>query len=134
MKTRSAIAMAVCCFSGLAHAELVVELNAATMIPNSSAAAKTEFLLNTSTPVITGSNLSGYTGPDIYVGVANSREENARIKEGDILEDWPENKRRRKDVDTRWTNHFKLSQSQLGIWRHLVIKSESDLVSLPDAK
>ena len=29
----------------------------------------------------------------------NSREENARIKEGDIPEDWSENKRRRKDVD-----------------------------------
>jgi len=27
----------------------------------------------------------------------NSREENARIKEGDIPEDWPENKRRRKE-------------------------------------
>ena len=33
----------------------------------------------------------------------NSREENARIKESDIPEDWPKNKRRRKDVDARWT-------------------------------
>jgi Transposase and inactivated derivatives, IS5 family len=32
----------------------------------------------------------------------NSREENARIKEGDVP-DWAENKRRRKDVDARWT-------------------------------
>ena len=33
----------------------------------------------------------------------NSREENTRIKEGNIPENWPENKRRRKDVDARWT-------------------------------
>ena len=33
----------------------------------------------------------------------NSREENARIKAGEISEDWPENKRRQKDVDARWT-------------------------------
>ena len=33
----------------------------------------------------------------------NSREENARIKAGEVPEDWPENKRRRKDVDARWT-------------------------------
>lgn len=33
----------------------------------------------------------------------NSREENARIKQGETPEDWPENKRRRKDVDARWT-------------------------------
>ena len=33
----------------------------------------------------------------------NSREENTRIKEGGIPEDWPENKRRRKDVDARWS-------------------------------
>ena len=40
----------------------------------------------------------------------NSREENARIKEGDIPEDWPENKRRRKDVDARWTAPQALAQ------------------------
>ena len=33
----------------------------------------------------------------------NSREENAKIKEGETPENWPENKRRRKDVDARWT-------------------------------
>jgi hypothetical protein len=33
----------------------------------------------------------------------NSREENVRIKEGGIPEDWSENKRRRKDVDARWS-------------------------------
>jgi len=32
----------------------------------------------------------------------NSREENARIQEGGIPEDWSENKRRRKDVDACW--------------------------------
>lgn len=33
----------------------------------------------------------------------NSREENAKMKEGKPPEDWPENKRRKKDVDARWT-------------------------------
>lgn len=33
----------------------------------------------------------------------NSRAENARIKKGDIPEDWSANKRCQKDVDARWT-------------------------------
>ena len=32
----------------------------------------------------------------------NSREESAEIKKGEVP-DWPEHKRRRKDVDARWT-------------------------------
>ena len=32
----------------------------------------------------------------------NSREENAKIKRGEVW-NWPEHKRRRKDVDARWT-------------------------------
>jgi len=32
----------------------------------------------------------------------NSREENAKFKESEIPENWPENKRRRKDVDACW--------------------------------
>lgn len=33
----------------------------------------------------------------------NSRDENKRIKDGDVPEDWSENKKRQKDTDARWT-------------------------------
>ena len=33
----------------------------------------------------------------------NSRDENARIKAGEVPEDWPQNTRRQKDVQARWT-------------------------------
>ena len=49
----------------------------------------------------------------------NSREENARIKEGDIPEDWSENKRRRKDVDARWTQ--KNGKSFYGYKNHVSV-------------
>jgi len=43
----------------------------------------------------------------------NSREENAKIQEGEIPENWPENKRRRKDVDACWTKkNGKASQAK----------------------
>ena len=32
----------------------------------------------------------------------NSREENKKIKDGEVPDDWSENKRRQKDVDARW--------------------------------
>jgi IS5 family transposase len=35
----------------------------------------------------------------------DSRDENEKIKEGEVPEDWDENKRRQKDTDARWTNH-----------------------------
>ena len=33
----------------------------------------------------------------------NAKEENTRIKQGDVPEDWQENKQRQKDTDARWT-------------------------------
>ena len=33
----------------------------------------------------------------------NSRDENKKIKEGEVPDDWDENKRRQKDTDARWT-------------------------------
>lgn len=33
----------------------------------------------------------------------NSRDENKRLKEGEVPEDWGTNKRRQKDTDARWT-------------------------------
>jgi len=33
----------------------------------------------------------------------NSREENARIKQGEITQDWEEAKKRQKDIDAQWT-------------------------------
>ena len=33
----------------------------------------------------------------------NSKEENARIKNGEKMEEWSEDKRRQKDTDARWT-------------------------------
>jgi len=56
----------------------------------------------------------------------NSREENARIKEGDIPEDWPENKRRRKDVDARWTK--KNGKSFYGYKNHVSVDVKHKLI------
>jgi transposase, IS5 family len=56
----------------------------------------------------------------------NSREENARIKEGDIPEDWPENKRRRKDVDARWTK--KNGKSFYGYKNHISVDVKHKLI------
>jgi IS5 family transposase len=33
----------------------------------------------------------------------NTKEENTRIKQGDVPDDWQQNKRRQKDTDARWT-------------------------------
>ena len=56
----------------------------------------------------------------------NSREENARIKEGDIPEDWSENKRRRKDVDARWTK--KNGKSFYGYKNHISVDVKHKLI------
>ena len=56
----------------------------------------------------------------------NSRDENARIKEGDIPEDWPENKRRRKDVDARWTK--KNGKSFYGYKNHISVDVKYKLI------
>ena len=55
----------------------------------------------------------------------NSWEENARIKEGDVP-DWAENKRRRKDVDARWTK--KNGTSFYGYKNHISVDVKHKMI------
>ena len=56
----------------------------------------------------------------------NSREENGRIKEGEIPEDWSEAKRRQKDVHARWSarNH----KHAYGYKNHISIDAKHKLI------
>lgn len=56
----------------------------------------------------------------------NSREENSRIKQGEVPEDWPENKRSRKDVDARWTK--KNGKTFFGYKNHISIDVKHKLI------
>jgi len=56
----------------------------------------------------------------------NSREENSRIKNGEVPEDWPENKRRRKDVDARWTK--KNGKTFFGYKNHVSVDVKHKLI------
>lgn len=56
----------------------------------------------------------------------NSREENSRIKKGEVPEDWPENKRRRKDVDARWTK--KNGKTFFGYKNHVSVDVKYKLI------
>ena len=56
----------------------------------------------------------------------NSREENVRIQKGGIPEDWPENKRRRKDVDARWGK--KHGKSFYGYKNHIAVDVKHKLI------
>lgn len=56
----------------------------------------------------------------------NKREENAQIKEGEIPEDWDDNKRRQKDTDARWTK--KNGKSQFGYKNHIQIDNDNKLI------
>lgn len=56
----------------------------------------------------------------------NSREENDRIKKGETPEDWPENKRRRKDVDARWTK--KNGKTYYGYKNHVSVDVKHKLI------
>ncbi len=56
----------------------------------------------------------------------NSREENDRIKKGEIPEDWAENKRRRKDVDARWTK--KNGKTFFGYKNHVAVDVKHKLI------
>jgi IS5 family transposase len=47
----------------------------------------------------------------------NSREENEKIKDGEIPDDWSENKKRQKDTDARWTK--KNGKSYFGYKNHV---------------
>lgn len=56
----------------------------------------------------------------------NSREENAKIKEGEVPADWQENKRRRKDVDARWTK--KNGKTFYGYKNHVAVDVKHKLI------
>ena len=56
----------------------------------------------------------------------NSREENRRIKEGDIPEDWSEHKKRQKDTDARWTQ--KNGQNHYGYKNHIDVDVKHKLI------
>ena len=56
----------------------------------------------------------------------NSRDENKRIKEGDIPEDWNLAKRRQKDKDARWTK--KMGKNYYGYKNHINIDVKNKLI------
>lgn len=56
----------------------------------------------------------------------NKREENAQIKQGDVPEDWEDNKRRQKDTDARWTK--KNGQSHYGYKNHIEVDNAHKLI------
>lgn len=56
----------------------------------------------------------------------NRTEENARIKQGKPPEDWPEAKRRQKDVEARWAK--KNQQSYFGYKNHVKVNRRSKLI------
>jgi IS5 family transposase len=56
----------------------------------------------------------------------NSREENSQIKQGDVPEDWDDNKKRQKDVDARWTK--KNGKSHYGYKNHIEVDNDNKLI------
>ena len=56
----------------------------------------------------------------------NSREENARIKQGEEPEDWPEAKRRQKDTDARWTKKHR--KSHYGYKNHINVDRQHKII------
>jgi IS5 family transposase len=56
----------------------------------------------------------------------NSREENKRIKRGEVPEDWSEQKKRQKDTDARWTK--KNGQNYYGYKNHIDIDVKHKLI------
>lgn len=56
----------------------------------------------------------------------NSREENSRIKNGEVPEDWPKNKRSRKDVDARWSK--KNGKTFFGYKNHVSVDVKYKLI------
>lgn len=56
----------------------------------------------------------------------NSRDENARIKAGEVPEDWQENKRRQKDVHARWTK--KNGKSHYGYKNHISVDRKHKII------
>lgn len=56
----------------------------------------------------------------------NSREENAKIKEGDIPDDWSDQKKSQKDTDASWTT--KHGKHHFGYKNHIKVDSKSKLI------
>ena len=56
----------------------------------------------------------------------NSREENRRIKNGEVPEDWSEDKREQKDVEARWTK--KNGTSYFGYKNHIDVDAAHKLI------
>ena len=56
----------------------------------------------------------------------NSREENKRIKQGEIPEDWSEQKKRQKDTEARWTQ--KNGQNYYGYKNHIDVDVKHKLI------
>ena len=57
----------------------------------------------------------------------NSRGENNQLKEGNVPEDWSENKERQKDIDAKWTK--KNFQNYFGYKNHIKVDSETKLIT-----
>lgn len=57
----------------------------------------------------------------------NTREENKRIKEGDVPEDWSAHKRQQKDTDARWTK--KNNEVHFGYKDHVKVDAGSKIIT-----
>ena len=56
----------------------------------------------------------------------NTREENSKVKQGDVPDDWEDNKRCQKDVDARWTK--KHGKSHYGYKNHINVDNKNKLI------
>jgi len=56
----------------------------------------------------------------------NSRDENKQIKEGQVPEDWTDNKKRQKDTDARWTQ--KNGKNYYGYKNHIEVDAAHKLI------
>lgn len=57
----------------------------------------------------------------------NSRQQNNELKEGNIPQDWSENKKRQKDTDAQWTR--KNFQNFFGYKNHIKVDSKTKLIT-----
>lgn len=56
----------------------------------------------------------------------NSRDENKQIKDGQVPDDWSDNKRRQKDTDARWTK--KTGKTYFGYKNHIQVDAKNKLI------
>lgn len=57
----------------------------------------------------------------------NSRDENKQLKEGEVPEDWSDNKLRQKDLDAQWVTHN--GKSHFGYKNHIKADSTTKLIT-----